>query len=358
MIASAGAVTGLALLFGLWRRPASPTASAAQEPGTPRAGASTAAAYVAKATIDPERLQSFGALPKATPTEANPITDAKTRLGRLLFWDPLLSRNRDIACVTCHNLASYGVDGRRLAVGSSQQVGQRNTLSVFNAAEAFALMWDGAAQDIERQATMPITNAREMAMDGDEVVRRLSASADYVEAFGRAFPEEREPVTLANVGRAIGAFERQLYTPSRWDAYLEGQADAITPQERAGFNAFVDSGCVTCHFGPYVGLTMFQKLGLVQKWPDERDRGRYEITKKPSDWMVFRVPSLRNVAKTGPYFHDGSVDQLADAVRLMGRHQLGREHEDARVSAIVLWLDTLTVTLPQGLVGRPALPHG
>jgi cytochrome c peroxidase len=184
----------------------------------------------------------------------------------------------------------------------------------------------------------------------------LRASAGYRALFQRAFPDEAQPISLANLGRAVGAFERQLFTPARWDAFLEGNHDALTPEERAGFNVFVDVGCVTCHFGPYVGLTMFQKLGLVQRWPDERDRGRYELTRRNSDWMVFRVPSLRNVAKTGPYLHDGSIDSLPVVVRMMARHQLGKELDEAQVSAIVAWLQSLTGELPEALIRKPALP--
>ena len=158
------------------------------------------------------------------------------------------------------------------------------------------------------------------------------------------------------MARAIGAFERTLVTPSRWDRFLKGEKAALTPQEKAGFNAFVDAGCVTCHSGALVGGGMYQKLGLVKPWPQQKDQGRFAETKNEAERMFFKVPSLRNVERTGPYFHDGSVASLAEAVTLMARHQLGKELAPKDVALIGQWLKTLTGELPPGLADKPALP--
>jgi cytochrome c peroxidase len=164
-------------------------------------------------------------------------------------------------------------------------------------------------------------------------------------------------ITFDNVGRALGAFERELTTPSRWDRYLRGDLSALTATEIAGLKVFTDVGCITCHTGELVGASMFQKVGLASPWPNRTDRGRYEITKLAADDMVFKVPSLRNIAKTGPYFHDGSVAALPEAVRMMGRYQIGEELSDEDVSLIVAWLGSLTGDLPKALVTPPKLPR-
>ncbi|WP_437805758.1 cytochrome-c peroxidase [Sorangium sp. So ce1078] len=156
-----------------------------------------------------------------------------------------------------------------------------------------------------------------------------------------------EAVTFHNVALALAAFEGTLFTRGRWDMFLEGDTTALSDEEKAGFNAFVDTGCISCHFGPDIGATMYQKAGLVKPWPNTKDRGRYEITRRGADWMVFRVPSLRNVAQTGPYFHDGSVSSLEEAVRMMARHQLGKELRDREVYLIARWLVSLTGEIPR-----------
>ena len=185
----------------------------------------------------------------------------------------------------------------------------------------------------------------------------LRSIPEYVKAFGRAFPNDPWPVTVNNTAKALGAFERKLFTRGRWDLFLEGDPDALTSAEKEGFNTFVEVGCVTCHFGPHVGATMFQKLGLVRSWPDTMDRGVFEITKKQADFMVFRVPTLRNVAATAPYFHDGSVSSLQEAVRLMGKHQLGKDLNHTQVEQIVVWLKSLTGDLPKEYITKPELPE-
>jgi cytochrome c peroxidase len=323
-------------------------------PPAPAATAPSASASAAAVEVNHEHLTSFAALPEAIEASHNPISESKVRLGRMLFHDPRLSRDSDISCDTCHDLDAYGVDGRRFPMGYKGQRGTRNAPSVFHAAGAMALGWDGASPTIEDQVRAPLFNAHEMAMNEADLLERLRAMPGYVEAFALAFPEANE-ITLENIGRALGAFERKLVTPGRWDQFLVGASRALSDDEKRGFTKFVEVGCVTCHVGPYVGLGMFQKLGLVKPWPKGRDRGRYHVTNNDGDDMVFRVPSLRNVERTAPYFHDGSVTELDRAVRLMAEHQLGKVLSDQDVTAITAWLHALTGDLPRDLVAKPEL---
>jgi cytochrome c peroxidase len=192
--------------------------------------------------------------------------------------------------------------------------------------------------------------------DADHVVKILRGIPGYRPLFEAAFPGEAEPITYDNVARAIGAFERKLITPSRFDDFLNGQDDALTDAELAGLAAYLDSGCTACHMGPAAGGTMVQKLGLVHPY-ETKDPGRYEATGVEADRGFFKVPSLRNVEKTGPYFHDGSVATLPEAVRLMGWHQLGRQLSDADVASIVTFLRALTGRVDEAFVAKPELPR-
>jgi cytochrome c peroxidase len=220
-----------------------------------------------------------------------------------------------------------------------------------------AQFWDGRAATIEEQAKGPILNPVEMAMPSSAaVVARLKAIPGYRAAFAAAFPGTDDPVTYDNLARAIGAFERGLVTPSRWDAFLGGDAAALTPAERTGLATFVAANCTACHRGVYVGGDMFQPAGVVEPWPAQGDSGRYAVTQQRGDRFVFKVPSLRNSERTAPYFHDGQVATLDEAVRWMARHQLGRELRDAEVAAIVQWLHALTGAIPRDYIAPPRLP--
>lgn len=300
----------------------------------------------------------MGTLPESMISEANAVTAAKTDLGRMLFYDPRLSRNRDVSCNSCHDLQRYGVDGKPVSTGHDGQKGTRNSPSVYHAAGHIAQFWDGRAADVEEQAKGPVLNPVEMAMSsGDEVVERLRAIPGYVAAFRSAFPNDTEPVTFDNMARAIGVFERKLVTPSRWDRFLQGDRSAITSEEMNGHHEFMHRGCATCHNGAYIGGGMFQRLGTERPWPSTTDLGRIGVTKATTDRMVFKVPSLRNVEKTAPYFHDGKVTHLEEAVRLMGRHQLDTELSQTQVRQIVAWLSTLTGEIPVDYVRPPQLPE-
>lgn len=307
------------------------------------------------ATATVADLAYFAPLPARMDTGDAPV-EAQVALGRELYYERLLSGNHNVSCNSCHPLNAYGADGRRLSFGDRGQVGGRNSPTVYNAAGHVAQFWDGRAATVEEQAKGPVLNPAEMGMpDSGAVLAHLRGSPHYAAAFGAAFPGERQPVTYENVGRAIGAFERGLVTPSRWDRYLKGDSAALTAAERRGLRTFVATGCATCHNGAYVGGRTYQKLGLRAAWATA-DSGRFTVTKRPADLRVFKVAGLRNVEKTGPYFHDGSVPTLGDAVGLMAYHQLGRELTPRQVEDIVAWLATLTGELPADYIAFPQLP--
>jgi cytochrome c peroxidase len=308
--------------------------------------------------IDPVILNAYGPLPAVMESKNNPpITEDRITLGRALYFETRLSASNEISCNTCHLLTTDGADGRKTSIGHRKQSGTRNAPTVYNAAGHFVQFWDGRAKDVEEQAKGPITNPVEMAMQSDaSVVAELKKVKWYVEQFKKAFPGEAAPLTIDNVGRAIGAFERKLVTPSRWDKFLAGDKSALNDAEKAGFKKFIDTGCNTCHVGVYVGATMYQKLGLVKPWPKEDDLGRYAVTKQDTDKMFFKVPSLRNVEKTAPYFHDGSVATLEEAVKLMGTHQLGKSLTDGDVASMVTWLKTLTGDIPKDYIAEYKVP--
>ncbi|MEX2215768.1 MAG: cytochrome-c peroxidase [Phycisphaeraceae bacterium] len=290
--------------------------------------------------------------------EDNKLTQGKIDLGRMLFYEPRLSKNQQISCNSCHQLDKYGVDGTAVSTGHKNQKGGRNAPTVYNAAGHFAQFWDGRAETVEEQAKGPVLNPIEMAMPSPEhVLKVLHSIPGYEDLFRKAFPDEKNPVTYDNLGKAIGAFERKLVTPSRFDAFINGDRKALTDSEKQGMITFVNTGCIACHSGPVLGGKMFQKLGLVTAWPHLKDLGRFEVTKKAGDRYVFKVPSLRNIARTGPYLHDGTIQSLDVQVRLMARHQLSKELTDDEVKAIVTFLNVLTGELPTEYIRKPKLPE-
>ena len=302
----------------------------------------------------PQLAALFGRLPAAMTATDDPATPARIALGRMLYYDARLSLDNTVSCNSCHLLDAYGVDQRPTSPGVNKQLGARNSPTVFNAAGHVAQFWDGRAPTVEEQAKGPILNPVEMAMPSAAAVTdRLEGLPGYSAAFAAAFPDDAEPLSYDNVGRAIGAFERGLVTPSRWDAYLGGDPAALTPAEQEGLATFVGASCTACHRGVYVGGDMFQKAGLLEPWPQQGDTGRYAVTRHRGDRFVFKVPSLRNVEQTAPYFHDGQVAALPEAVRWMARYQLGRDLRDTEVDAIVTWLRSLTGTIPREYIKPP-----
>ena len=311
----------------------------------------------ASQTVDAERLKMFKPLPEALPVKASGIEEQRVQLGRMLYYDVRLSRSQTISCNNCHKLDAYGVDNQATSEGFRKQHGDRNSPTVYNAAAHFVQFWDGRAKDVEAQATGPMMNPVEMAMASDkQVVTVLKSMPEYVDTFKRAFPGEKDPVTLDNAANAIGTFERKLLTPARWDKFLKGNTSALTPEEKAGFNVFYETGCETCHAGALLGANLYQKLGNVKPYPDSSDPGRFQVTKDDGDRMIFKVPSLRNVEKTAPYFHNGKVTKLEDAVSQMAEYQLGKKLTPGESAAIVTYLHSLTGTIPAEFIKPPALP--
>jgi len=333
-----------------------PSAVAPAAAGSTPVNAATQVAEASKA-FNPRLLRRFTPLRARIDSAENPGTPEKIALGRMLYFDKRLSRNQDVACNSCHHLDAYGVDGASTSSGDKGQHGGRNSPTVYNAAGYLAQFWDGRAKDVEEQAKGPILNPIEMAMPSPAaVIQRLKAIPGYLTAFDAAFPGEKEALSYDNVGRAIGAFERGLTTPARWDKFLNGDKNALTASEVEGLKTFTNVGCMVCHTGEFLGGSSYQRAGAVEPWPNQTDQGRAAVTKIQADSMMFKVPSLRNIAKTAPYFHDGSAKTLDDAVRLMGKHQLGLELSSEEVGSIVSWLGSLTGELPTAYIAEPELP--
>lgn len=306
--------------------------------------------------VEKSLLTQFAPLAGRQDEPSNPTNDQKIKLGRMLFFEARLSKNHDVSCNSCHDLKAFGVDGKPFSQGHKKQLGGRNAPTVYNAGKHLAQFWDGRASTLEEQAKGPIENPVEMAATAEQVVKTLQSMPEYVDLFKKAFPEEKEPLTFDNAAKAIAAFERGLVTPGRFDKFLQGDQSALTVDEQKGLKLFVEAGCATCHNGPAVGGSSFQKLGLVVPYPDQTDLGRFNATKAEEDKMKFRVPSLRNIAKTAPYFHHSKYKTLEEAVTVMGKHQLGRTFTEPEVKSLVTFLNALTGELPVEYIKKPALP--
>jgi cytochrome c peroxidase len=318
------------------------------------------ASIAAETSLEERARQLMRPLPARFDSESNPITPGKVALGKLLYFDARLSKNHDVSCNSCHDLAKYGVDAAPTSTGHKKQKGDRNAPTVYNAGAHFAQFWDGRAKDLEEQAKGPVLNPVEMAMaDAASVEAVVASIPGYAPLFAKAFPKEEKPITYDNIAKAIGDFERTLVTPSKVDAFLAGKSGALNVQEKAGLSLFLEVGCITCHNGPALGGGMYQKLGLVAPFPNLKDEGRAKVSKSEDDRFVFKVPSLRNIEKTGPYLHDGSVAKLEEVVTLMGRHQLGRELKPEEVKSLVTFLKALTGPLAKASIAPPKpLPSG
>ena len=303
------------------------------------------------------KLRGFAPLPAVADSGSNPLTEEKIALGRLLYFDPRLSRDQKVSCNSCHDLAKYGVDSAPTSTGFRNQHGGRNAPTVYNAAAHFVQFWDGRAPDVEAQAKGPVMNPIEMAMPSEQhVVKTLQSIPEYLDRFKKAFPDSKDPVNLTNAAKAIGAFERKLMTPSRWDAFLKGDRSALTDAEKTGFLKFVEAGCPACHNGSLLGAASYQKLGIAKAYPDLSDGGVAEVSKKTEDKGRFKVPSLRNITRTGPYFHNGAVPTLDGAITQMSEYQLGKPLTPADVKSIATFLDSLTGPLPSEYIKPPKLP--
>lgn len=279
------------------------------------------------------------------------VNREKMLLGRRLFHDTALSGDNTISCSTCHSLDHGGAEPRATSTGINGQVGPINSPTVLNATFHFAQFWDGRAADLLAQAAGPVTNPIEMGGDWAVIVARLGEDATYPASFEAVYGANA--ITQANVLDAIVEYERSLVTPSRFDRWLGGRDDALSEDEQRGLRLFVDTGCTTCHRGRNLGGDSYQRMGLVHNYFERRggevteaDLGRFNVTRAEEDRHKFKVPTLRNVALTAPYFHDGSEAELAGAVRTMAHVQLGRELSDADVASMVAFLRSLTGELP------------
>ena len=280
------------------------------------------------------------------PLQGTPKLDpARVEIGRKLFHDPRLSANGKLACAGCHDLAKGGVDGRFRSVGFDGQTVGINTPTVLNSGLNFKQFWNGRAESLEAQIEAVVANPVEIGSKWEDVVTWIAKDKDYKDAFGKAY---KDGVTKRNIVDAIATFERSLVTPSRFDRYLLGDQLAISGEEKAGYAKFKQYGCIACHQGQNIGGNMFQTFGVMGNYfqargnPTDADLGRFSVTKRDGDQHVFKVPSLRNIALTAPYFHDGSAATLEDAVEVMFKYQLGRTAPAEDKGLIVKFLKTLT----------------
>jgi cytochrome c peroxidase len=322
-----------------------------------------AAARVDDAALLKQARESLGRLPPVIMSPENPVTPAKAELGKMLFYETRFSADGTVSCVRCHPFSLYGADGLRKSVGVGGKPAARNAPTVLNAAGQISAHWVGNRKDVEDQASQSLVGNSSSVMPSSQAAeKKLTEVPGYEPLFRKAFPGEKNPVNAANYGQAVGAFERMLVTPSPFDAFLDGDMTALTNPQKTGLRGFFEAGCAGCHSGIYVGGRMYQKFGLAEpywtytKSPDI-DEGRFIVTKNADDRYVFKVPGLRNVAMTPPYFHDGSVDRLSDAIRIMGKVQLGSTLEDREIEDIVNFLGCLTGRIPEDAMHVPILPQ-
>ena len=304
--------------------------------------------------------QLFSPIPTAPPElPGNPSAPARVELGKMLYFDPRVSASHAISCNSCHNIGLGGADAEPTSIGHRWQHGGRNAPTVFNAVFNKAQFWDGRAKDLEQQAGGPIVNPIEMASPEPHVAEQLKGTPGYRDAFDKAFPGEPSPITLGNVQKAIAVFEATLITPNApFDRFLKGDLSALSPAQKEGLALFIDRGCASCHNGINVGGGMYAPFGVVEKPGADilplGDKGRFTVTKTASDEYVFKVPTLRNIALTAPYFHSGQTWDLRQAVAVMGANQLGIQLTADDVDKITAFLDGLTGEQPK--VIYPVLP--
>lgn len=304
-------------------------------------------------------LDMFSPLPSTVPAlNENVITPEKVDLGKALFFDPRMSASGVFSCNSCHNLATGGDDNMSTSIGHGWQKGPRNSPTVLNSVFNDAQFWDGRAADLAEQAKGPVQAGVEMANTPENVLATLNSMPQYVEWFQASFPDEADPVTFDNFAKAIEAYEATLITPSPFDAWLNGDDNALTETEVAGLELFIDSGCASCHGGVNLGGEGYYPFGLVEK-PGadilpEGDKGRFAVTETVDDEYVFRASPLRNIAVTAPYFHSGVVWDLETAVAIMAESQLGADLGQEDITAITAFLGALTGQMPE--VVYPVLP--
>ncbi len=306
------------------------------------------------------------ALPTTPPIPSdNPQTEAKIKLGKTLFFDPRISRTGTISCNSCHNILLGGDDGRTVSTADGK-IGKRNTPTIWNTAFISSLFWDGKATTLEEHAKYPLVDTTKMNMvDWQAVIRRLQAIPGYKTMFNDSFPNEE--ITVKNITKAIAVYERTLITPnSPYDRYVTGDKNALTNQQIAGMELFAEIGCISCHSKPNFSGPQLIGEGWLKKFPkiisseyDSKyrlleDTGRYQLTGKKSDKHLWRVPTLRNIALTAPYFHNGAVATLSEAVQVMAKTQLNKNLSIHQIQNIVVFLNGLTGEFPKQTI--PSLP--
>jgi cytochrome c peroxidase len=306
--------------------------------------------------------QVFGLLPKTMVSAKNPITPEKVKLGKILFYETRISVDGTVSCARCHPIGLYATDGLKKSIGNNCKLNPRNAPTVLNAAAQISAHWIGNRTGVEDQAKQSVIGPPSFGMPSyEEVEKRLREIKGYGFLFKEAFPQDREPVTVENFAKAVGAFERTLVTPSRFDLFLAGNGKSMTEREKRGLETFMEAGCTICHSGAYVGGEAYRKFGLFEPYwnytkSEPVDEGRFAVTKEASDKYVFKVPVLRNVEKTAPYFHDGSVDALEQAEWIMGKVQLGKELSKEDLGDIAAFLKSLTGKIPDEALKLPLLP--
>jgi len=332
------------------------------------AGASLLAAEDSEDALLARAQQMFKPLPADAGTAQRPLTPERIALGRALFFETRVSSDGKGSCGGCHNPFFHGTDALPRSVGVGGKIIPRNAPTVFNTALQFVQHYGGNRADVEEQAVKALVSPLAYGnADYAAAEARLRALPGYRAMFEKAFPGEAEPVTAENWGKAVGAFERTLITPAPFDHYLKGDKAALSAQAKQGLDKFMTYGCSGCHNGVTVGGQMYQKFGLTQDyWTltgskeidlfKARDKGRFQDTKNEADAFIFKVQQLRNVAVTPPYFHDGSVAELGDAVRIMAKLQLGRDLTDADASDLIAFLHSLTGEVPAQFAAMPSLP--
>lgn len=305
--------------------------------------------YVWSGSIYGEVVGTEPISPLESPAGLSPSI---VKLGRKLFFDSRLSSDNSVSCSSCHQLNHGGADDKHLSIGVQGKTGIINAPSVFNSGNNFAQFWDGRAPDLNSQIDGPTQNPVEMNSNWPEIVKKLNQDSDYRKDFEENFHSE---INSKYIKEAISTFEKSLVTLNApFDRYLRGHESAISSNQKAGYKLFKEYGCVSCHQGQNVGGNLYQKMGVMASYFEDRghidiaDYGRFNVTKREEDKYFFKVPSLRNVALTAPYFHDGSAKTLPDAVRTMGRYQLGRIISDKDLKLIVEFLQSLTGDMPEG----------
>jgi len=302
----------------------------------------------------------FGVIPAKAPAP-DPIAAEQLELGRKIFFDYRLSKDGSTTCVRCHQPQFYSTDRLPQSAGFNNNKGARNAQSILNLAFQDVVHWRNDRTSLEDQALRSFTTPLSFGnASTEEAVKRFEL-AGYAPLFQKAFPKAATPLTLENAASALGSYQRSLTTRAPFDRFLEGDVKAISPAARKGLQEFISVGCVGCHNGPAVGGRSLQKFGVFQDYwsltkSSTPDKGRYDVTKQEADLYVFKVPSLRNITETAPYFHDASARDLATAIRWMGKLQLNKDLTDEQVASINAFLESLTGELPKSFREAPTLP--